>query len=518
MSLRVIAISAPEYPFGRLGTTSLTSRDPVSLYNASRYAAFLADNQLGAWGDSNWAVPRKIRRKNLLLMNSLSEETSYFEELLARERPNLLLIGAMTMCFPGAIACAKLARQMFGESIYIVLGGRHASETIYTDKARTCVKHHNGSPLKLISEGKIDNVFDLIVSGEGEFVIAKVGEVIADLAGRNDSWITPALMLENISNIPGNWIAGCVTDGHMKTIISKGITFDRDRLPSPAKMFGIGTGFDVFQGALTGHAFSDMGTGCIYDCGFCSERTSVCGPLSQVKTSSNRLFRQLMDIHDVIKEDTPGRRTSAFIEDSIILGGLTSQLTKLNSILEDHSIDIKFGGQLTVDTAIKQKLIITELVPKGLEYIFVGLETFDPSSIGGMSKDVGKYEWIMRAEQMISEYSEIGIKVGVSILFGLGESQQQRLAILEQVSSWKQRYGNPVVRSFNWAVQHPLKGKDNGVGYDYLNWAVEKVEYVDVLRDYGEASLIYHIPNVTLPTVEELLEIRAIMKADEVTD
>lgn len=513
MSLKVVAISAPEFPFGRLNTASLISRDPVGLYNACRYAAFLADNRLGAWGDSNWAVSRRVRKDNFLLMNSLAGELSYFEELLARKRPNLLLIGSMTICFAGAIECAKIAKQMFGDEIFIVLGGRHANETIYTDKNRFSVKHHNGSPLKLMAENRIDNVFDLVVSGEGEFVVAKIGEIVAEFAKRPDAKkILSRILSEEMTFVPGKWIVGSINDGSLKTIISKGIVFNRDQLPSPAKMFGVNAVFKVFDGSLTGHAFSDMGPGCIYDCDFCSERNSVCGPLAQVETSANRLFRQLKDIRDVIQEDSPGRRASAFVEDSIILGGLASQLNKLNDMTRDHPIDIEFGGQLTVDLAIRQKDIMRELVSRGLKYVFIGLETSSPSLIGGMSKDIGKGEWLERVETMISEYTDIGVKIGVAILFGLGEDQTQRMSLLEHISDWRKDHGNPVVVSFNLAVQHPLMGRDNDAGYDYVSWAVNEPEYLAVLNDYGEASTIYGIPGIMQPTLAELLELGQLRK------
>ena len=390
---------------------------------------------------------------------------------------------------------------MFGESVYVVLGGRHANETIYTDKGKTCVKHHNGSPLKLIAEGKIENIFDLVISGEGEFVIAKIGEIIADSDRKRIAKVSSSVVLQEISGVLGNWIAGYFDGNSIKTVISGQKKIDLDQLPSPAKMFGVNTGFNVFPGALTGHAFSDISTGCIYDCDFCSERNSVCGPLIQVETSSTRLFRQLKDIYDVITEDSPGLKASAFIEDSMILGGLNSQLAKLNNMLKDHPIDIKFGGQLTVDVAIKQEETIRELTRRGLNYIFVGLETFDPGSIGGMNKDIGKETWIIRSERMVSEYSEMGTRIGVAVLFGLGESQSQRIALLQQISNWKNKYDNPVAVSFNWAVQHPLKGDDNGTGYDYLNWSVESPEHIKIFRDYGEASVIYGIPGISLPTL-----------------
>jgi hypothetical protein len=55
-----IAVSAPEFSELGLGTQVLTSKDPASLYNACRYATFLADNDIGPWGESNWALPRVV--------------------------------------------------------------------------------------------------------------------------------------------------------------------------------------------------------------------------------------------------------------------------------------------------------------------------------------------------------------------------------------------------------------------------------------------------------------------------
>lgn len=320
-------------------------------------------------------------------------------------------------------------------------------------------------------------------------------------------------ILKGISETPGKWIAGRVVDGRIETLISKGNSINRDCLPSPVKMFGIETGFDIFQGALTGHVFSDMSSGCIHDCDFCSERSDVCGSLMQIETSSNRLFRQLVDVYEVVKEDSPGRNASAFVEDSIILCGLTSQLVKLDGALSDHPIDIEFGGQLTIDIAIKQKSLIANLMQKGFSYVFVGLETFNPSSIGGMNKDIGKNGWLTRAKMMVDDYTKMGMKIGVSVLFGLGESQNQRISLLRMISDWKKQYKNPQIISFNWAAQHPLRGKDNLAGYEYINWAIDDPEYVKIFRDYGEASMIYGIPGIKIPKIEELLELQSAIKS-----
>jgi hypothetical protein len=76
IDLRVVAVSAPELPEGRIGRV-LTSRDPTSLFNATRLCAERATAS-GKWGESNWACSRTERRKTLLLMHSLREDTPAF--------------------------------------------------------------------------------------------------------------------------------------------------------------------------------------------------------------------------------------------------------------------------------------------------------------------------------------------------------------------------------------------------------------------------------------------------------
>jgi hypothetical protein len=102
-------VAAPELPEGGLGRHALKSSDPASLYNACRVAAHLADKQIGPWGQTRWSQSRRARRDSIMLMHSLKEDMPLFEELLLRERPDLLLIGAMSVCLPGAIACAARA-------------------------------------------------------------------------------------------------------------------------------------------------------------------------------------------------------------------------------------------------------------------------------------------------------------------------------------------------------------------------------------------------------------------------
>ena len=234
MALRVVAVAAPELLEGILGAGVLKSEDPASLFNGCRYSAFLAENKIGPWGESNWTLPRKQRRESLLLMHSLKEDLPVFISLLESVQPNFLLIGAMSLCFPGAVECARIAKGMFGNSICIVLGGRHATETIYLNQQDTII-HHPGSPLRLMEEGLVPSVFDLVISGEGEYIIAALGEIINDLDQRGIAVSTISRQTQGIAQIPGNWIMSWIENGTAHAFQGRGRAMDHDNLPSPSE-------------------------------------------------------------------------------------------------------------------------------------------------------------------------------------------------------------------------------------------------------------------------------------------
>ncbi|MBU1166955.1 B12-binding domain/radical SAM domain-containing protein [Patescibacteria group bacterium] len=517
-----MAVSAPEYPRGKTYTDSLSSPTPVSLYNACRQAAMLAEDGIGAWGVSNWHCPREERAKTFLLMRSFQEEADVFRAMLERIKPNLLLIGAMTICLPGAIECAKIAKEMFGPKIATVLGGKHVNESFFLQKGSDTPQHHPSSPLRLMAEREIEPVFDVVFSGEAEFVIPLIGEIVYQLkhSGANNlgQSLGQKLLSHKNANTPGSWLMGSLQAGVIETLSSNGIPFDRNNLPTPAKMFGVEGCFDVFgPNSITGHAFSDIGSGCVFDCGYCSERRSIADSPLQTESAALRLVRQFQDICAVVARDHIGKNASAFVEDSIMLGGIATQLEVLAYLLEINPFQISFGGQLTIDIAIKllkeKPEIIKRLFDKGFMYLFVGLETLDPGLIGGFSKDISNHSWMTRANSVIKDYTRIGFKIGVSVLFGLGESQQQRLALLEQVGKWKSEHGNPIAVSANWAVQHPLRGQDHQSNYRYLSWPVQSPEYLEAFRDFGEASEVYNLPGVEKPSLAELLELKRALQA-----
>lgn len=512
--LRTLAIAPPAHLVGHLGDGVLNGADPASLYNACRLAALKAENKEGAWGQSNWAESRIARKSSVMLLDSIEHDLPLFERKLKQLRPNLLLIGSMTLCFPGAVACAEIAKKYLGDQVCIVLGGRQANETFYVDKSNE-IKHHAGSPLKLMKECDIPKVFDIVISGEGEDVIVKIGEKIAQLIASGHSPVSLKQHLNTLTAADGKFIVGKLEHDEIIALRSIGNPINYDALPAPCGMFGISASFDIFDGRPTAHVFSDLSQGCIYDCSFCSERRSIVGPMKQVKTGAQRLFNQLKVADEIVKLDYgPEFKASAFIEDSTILAGSKELLAEFIKLMQDSKLDVRFGGQFTVDQITDRIGIIKEMTGIGLEYLFIGIETFDPEVSAGMSKNtkIRHESWVVRSERALLRIHELGIKTAVALVFGLGESHENRLALIDVLGQWRKQYGFPQIVSLNWGVQHPLQGEDGGDQYKYIEWGIPEGPFVKAFENYGEASVLYPVTGVGPPILEELLEVNEALK------
>ncbi len=514
----LMAVSAPHWIRRAVPhSMGLNSRTPFSLQNAIRIAAKNALDGTGALGKSNWA-DKKSLRESVTLMNYWIDQRADYEKMLRRIRPNVLFLGAMTPSFPGAIEVAKSAKEILNEDVFILLGGKHVNETLFEDKQGT-MHHAKDSPVRLMQEGKIPDVFDMVCAGRCEDMIAHIAERICSLLMEGTSSREIYEEMDRIAKkAKGDWRAGWIMDGVRHTVRSLKIPLDTNELPIPAEIFGIEDRFDIFDTKLTAHAFSDTSAGCVFDCFFCSERSTVNGRPHKPNTAADRLFRQFKAIkHTACTEHTTAS-ISAFVEDSTLLGTgkKPDQLLQLATLMKKEDFSMPFGGQFTVDqlldTEIQQAII--ELRSVGLSYVFCGMETADESVAGTMSKNVHKKEsWIKRNERVIAFLKHAELQYGVAVLFGLGENQEKRISQLNQIKQWQDTYCLPSVVSLNLATKHPLQ-QDDGSEEDFTAWGVTvDSPYIEVFqRVFSESSVQHALYPALLPTIEELLEIEHLYK------
>lgn len=517
-SWSIMALSAPHWEKRAAEMCAgLTSRTPFSLQNAIRVAARRALDGAGALGRSNWASAKGLG-ESVLLMEYWEEEKRMLEEKLRDIHPDLLFIGAMTPSFPGAVEVARLAKEVLRD-VFVVLGGKHVNETFFVHERDRLtldphIRHARGSPLRLMQEGKIDPVFDLVCAGRCEELIAAIAERIGDviLHDKNpkETYGELGSMTRTVS---GEWLAGWVKNGEIIASRSTGLPMDVDALPVPAETFGISGKFDVFGTAHTAHAFSESSLGCTFNCFFCSERRSINGQPRNPETAADRLLKQFKAIKQSALVQHDAASVSVFVEDSTFLGvdAKPDQLLRLAALMRAECFSIPFGGQFTVDQllhpAIQRALV--ELKKVGLTYVFTGMETADEDRARAMSKNKRTGEsWVHRNEQVIQFLQSIGVQYGIAVLFGLGEDQPTRLGQLTMIKDWQEQYGLPSVVSLNLATAHPLQRAD-GKEEDFTEWGVATDSpYLPILqRIFSESSERYPYAGRPLPTLDELREI-----------
>lgn len=515
-NLRIVAVSAPQWVAhkGNESQKSLNSTDPFSLQNALRIGAWKAQQGIGQWGNSNWSDRSELKH-TIRLMNYCEDEMHDFIDLLNEVKPNLLFIGAMTLSYPGAIALAKCAKDILKDNIFIVLGGKHCNETFWNEGNEFF--HHTASPLKniAVSNDVKQNVFDLVISGDGEDIICQIGEVLGQIISQGKHFKEFYNHTDELVQAKGNWIAGWIDDSFsIHQIKSLEIPLDYDTIPIPAEVFGMTANFPVFEADITGHAYSDMSKGCVYDCFFCSERQSVNGKMKQRNTAPQRLYKQFQKIKEVGTKENKAKVISAFVEDSIILSGNIRLLKEFNQLLTEKPLGIKWGCQLTIDGFLQPAMIevVKELKKNGLVYILFGMETINEDVALKMSKNTHKDEqWKSRNELAIEMMSRLGLKAGFCVLWGLGEFQSDRKTHLETLKEWQNGYGAPNVISLNWAVKHPLRSLDTKYDdYNYRNWGTPKnSELLEIFIElFGEASSEFNILNHYKPPVSEMIELK----------
>lgn len=508
--LKVVAVTGPHWVLQNENNfqLSLNSKEPFSLYNAVRFAAHLAQNKIGPWGDSNWNTVSGCN-ESIMLYEYYENQKNEFINLLIKIKPNLLLIGTMSIGFAGAIEIAKIAKQLYSNEVFIVIGGKHIIETTYLLNGK--ISQNGNCTLQLLKTNKIPPVFDLVLAGEGEEMIVEIGKVIYKINKKDaiqDFYKNASKLLE----ASGNWLAGWVDENNeIQFLESTKQQIDQNNMPNTINLFGIKSNFPIFDSDITAHTYSHMSKGCIFNCFFCSEKSGINGKIQQLETAPDRLFRQFIDACNYgLKNNLP--KVSAFVEDSILLAGKVELLNKLNELLKSNNIRIKFGGQFTSDLLNNKEVrnIVTELANNGLSYLFIGLETNNEGIADEMSKNTNKREnWIKKNEQVLEFLKSVNIKCGFSILFGLGETHTQRIDLLKQIKVWQNLLGAPHVVSLNYATQHPLKDY-NSTKFDYINWGTssQSPRLTFFTKLFGEATENYILPNTQLVTIRELEEIQ----------
>jgi len=535
--LRVLAVSAPHWERRPVDAPirSFTAGTAFSLQNACRQSATAAQAGRPGWADSNWRTIQG-RRESLLLLEFMDEARTIVNERVDVLRPNMVLIGAMTLGMPGAVEIARIVRDRLGNDVLIVLGGRHASETLRDWRGEVWQAPH--CPVRVgcpesphTCDDERGPLFDVVVSGQGEDVIERLGALVADVLRRGRAAREAVRELDSaLSDARGLWIAAWVDSrcAEVRVLKAKGLQLAWCSIPTAPAMFGVQSAFAVFDGIPTGHAYSDMSRGCHYDCHFCSERHSLNGRLDRSQDPVGRLVQHVRDIRAAVGSGP----AAAFVEDSVLLGGDLRLVSAFCNALEAQPThDLRIGVQLTVHDIERFAAagLLQRLRAVGVEYVAFGMETSNEHVAAGMSKYEQGGEWVPASVSVLETLDRAGLRSGVFVLWGLGETQDDRTRQLMLLQTAQQRSGgrSPSAVGFNWAVLHPAATDPDSPSWqdgvsssqaesvlpDFLAWGTPSSDpRHDLLQEYfGEASVRYPLYPGHAPTHEHLLELVPLM-------
>lgn len=390
----------------------------------------------------------------------------YFVNVLLKNvRPKVVLISAVSPAHRYAIDIARTVREHLPDCL-IILGGRHADETIKLDPETHELQLQPTGTLNKIIEGSIESVIDFILSGEGYYaldVLMKAISLAMDIPTKTVDVTSVLDVLSDFSPLlgpaPGQALITAPRPDTVHLWPINGHQIDLSALPSPYKAFAIRARFPIFEtdGHISRTAHFMVTNACPYHCLYCSEGVSVVGSFNSFKdTNLDQALDRMLEYIQYGAE-------AVFFDDSIFWGGSVGliinfcrewnkireaaarenspEVTLLGRTVDRRKLlDLEWGAQLTVDFLAGRKtevsmILLDSMRQAGCTYLYIGIESMSEVVIESVHKNVSrKRPWDERVRIALGLSRQAGIRVGSSILFGLdGETQETIKETIDKV-------------------------------------------------------------------------------------
>ena len=380
----------------------------------------------------------------------------FINVVLENVRPKVVLISAVSPAHRYAIDIARTVREHLPDCL-IILGGRHADETIKLDPETHELQLQPTSTLSKIMDGSIEPVLDFILSGEGYYaldVLMKAISLAMDIPTKTVDVTSVLDVLSDFSPllgpVPGQALITAPRPDALHLWPINGHKIDLSALPSPYKPFAIRARFPIFEtdGYISRTAHFMVTNACPYHCLYCSEGVSVVGSFNSFKdTNLDQALDRMLEYIQYGAE-------AVFFDDSIFWGGNVGLIINFchewNKIREaavrenspeitlmgrtvdrQKLLSLEWGAQFTVDFLASRRpevamTILDTMRKAGCTYLYIGIESMSETVIESVHKNVSrKLPWDERVRIALGLSRQAGIRVGSSILFGLdGETQE----------------------------------------------------------------------------------------------
>ena len=431
---------------------------------------------------------------------------SFVNVVLSTVHPKVLLISAVSPAHRYAIDIARTVREHLPDCI-IILGGRHADETVRLDPLTQDLRLQPSSTLTKIMDGDFEPVVDFIISGEGYFaldVLMKAISLSMDIQTRDldvaDVIATLTDYAPLLGPVPGKTLIVASRPDTVHLWPFYGLKVDLSALPSPYQAFAIRARFPIFEteGHVSRTAHFMVTNACPYHCLYCSEGVSVVGNFNSF--GDNGIQRAIERVLEYLQYGAE----AIFFDDSIFWGGNVGliinfcrawikvreqaawesnhEITVFGKTVDRHDVlNLEWGAQLTVDFLAGRRpevsmIILDTMRQAGCTYLYIGIESMSEEIIQNVHKNIHrKQPWDKRVRIALGLSRHAGIRVGSSILFGLdGETQK---TIEETIDKVEELLAEDLITiaSPNILTYHPdteithLHQKENELDYHSVN-------------------------------------------------
>ncbi|MFT3891950.1 MAG: B12-binding domain-containing radical SAM protein [Anaerolineales bacterium] len=430
----------------------------------------------------------------------------YFSDVVLEQvQPKVVLISAVSPAHRYALQIARAVRAKLPTCL-IILGGRHADETVHFDEASNQLRFEPSGLLTKIDEGVIEeNIVDFLVAGQGYHALDLLMKSISLAMDVETKTVDVDFVLDVLTKfpplfgpLPGRSLIVSLRPNAFHAFPLLGPNLDLATLPSPYKAFAIRARFPIFEienrVARTAHMM--VTNSCPYHCFFCSEGSLIVGGFLSFKEDSG--------IHKAIEQVVEYIHYGAeaiFFDDSVFWGGNVGSIvhfcrewTKVRKEAEvstaeeielfgykvsrERILNFTWGAQLTADFIASHReeqayTALYAMYDARCTYIYLGIESMSEKVIEHVHKNVNRREpWEQRVRRALGMARSSGIRVGSSVLFGLeGETQE---TIMETIDKVEELLAEDLlmIASPNILTYHP------NTEITHLHHMEEKLDYI----------------------------------------
>ncbi|WP_031064535.1 B12-binding domain-containing radical SAM protein [Streptomyces sp. NRRL WC-3742] len=443
----VLFVSAPHVEEGATGSFPGI---PTPLL----YATSVLDRQLRIDEFPAARVPEVVG-----VMNPLAYSPAFEAELircLKQHRPALVGISNLSEGHHFALRIACLVKEFSPDSL-VLLGGQHedaVNARAYRSAALrvggmdgrkraahaqfdlTDAEYGRLPALQTLAEDEERETVDLVFAGEAPFALAEVVRVLAEHLDEGIEGVKRALLAgrERFARLPGTgelFLYDRDTE-RIESVELSGAPIDGNEIPFiDLTRLTHENRFSIFGNRLTAQVMAAIG--CKYSCSFCHESADAFlynQPKMRQRTPENVVkeiaLRREQGFEAVFFDD------STFTQNPRWLAEFLELLRK-----ETGGEPVEWGCQTTINDVTPDTL--RAMAQAGCSYIYFGVESAEPDNVAVQKVRqlrvlATPVDWATRFREVAHLCRDLGIRVGTSLQFGLGETERQRLNTLDLIA------------------------------------------------------------------------------------